>query len=98
MLRLREKDGGVTIECRVIPRAGRTEIRGEREGVLQIALNVPPIEGRANEALIQLLAKAFRVPPSRISILKGLQSRTKVLFVHGVKGEEAHQLLSAVID
>jgi uncharacterized protein len=94
MLLIREKDDGITIECRVTPRAGRTEIKGERDGVLQVALNAPPIEGRANEAVIRVIAKALGIPHSRISILKGAHDRRKVLFLSGVAPAHARSLLT----
>ena len=84
MLLIREKEGGVTIECHVTPRAGRTAIKGERDGVLLVALSVPPIEGRANDAVIRLIAATLHIPPSRVTILKGAHDRRKVLFVAGV--------------
>lgn len=92
-LKVREKDGGVTIECRVTPRAGRTAIKGVRDGVLQVALAAPPVEGAANKALIAFFAEFLHIPRSRISLVSGERRRTKVLFIRGVT---APQLLSAV--
>ncbi|MFA4875451.1 MAG: DUF167 domain-containing protein [bacterium] len=93
MLNIREHSNGVTIECRVTTLAGRSAIRGEREGALVVGLNAPPIEGRANEALIAFMAELLHIPRSRISLLSGEHSRNKVLFIQGVT---ARQLSSAL--
>lgn len=88
MLTLRERPDGVTIECRVTPRASRNAIKGVRDGVLQIALNAPPIEGRANEALIEFISDRLRIPRSRISILGGEHGRNKVVLIQGITSGE----------
>ncbi|MFH1831163.1 MAG: DUF167 domain-containing protein [Pseudomonadota bacterium] len=93
MLNIKEKINGITIECRITPRAKRTEIKGEREGVLLVSVTAPPTEGKANQALIKLLSKILRVPKSRISILSGQTGRNKVVFVQGVSQLEVHSAL-----
>ena len=71
----------VTITVKVTPRAKRTEIVGYQGGVLRVRLTEPPLEGKANKALIKFLAAELGVSASRISIVKGATSRTKVLEV-----------------
>lgn len=95
MIQIRERADGVTVECRVIPRARKNEIRGERDGALLVALTAPPIEGRANEALLELIAAAAGIPPSRASLLTGSQSRKKVVFLQGVDAATARSRLQA---
>ncbi|MBN1283093.1 MAG: YggU family protein [Proteobacteria bacterium] len=84
ILKINERKDGVTIECRVSPRAGRSRVKGMRDGVLQVALAAPPVEGAANDEIIELLSKELGVPRSRISILRGARSRTKVVLIQGV--------------
>ncbi len=84
MLLIRERKEGVTLECRITPRARRDEIRGERDGALLIALTAPPLEGRANDALIRLLAKTVSIPASSIQVLTGEHNRNKVLLFQGI--------------
>lgn len=93
-MNIREKAGGVTIECRVTPRAGRSRIKGVREGVLEIALASPPVEGRANAALVEFLAGLLRARRSSISIIGGERSRNKVVFVEGISADEVSKKLS----
>jgi len=83
-----KRSGGVTIECRVTPRAGRSRIKGVREGVIEVALAAPPVEGAANDELIRLLSKELGFPSSRIAILKGQRGRTKLVFVEGISVDD----------
>lgn len=84
---------GVLLTCRVSPRAGRTAIKGIRDGMLLVALASPPVEGKANEALIRHLAAILHVAPSRIEILRGERTRIKRLLVRGLSAEELLQRL-----
>ena len=61
------------------PRSSRNEIVGPYRDGIKIKVTAPPIEGKANEALVQLLAKEFGISSSCIEILKGLHSREKTV-------------------
>ena len=65
------------LDVRVIPRARKNEFGGERDGRLIVRLAAPPVEGAANAALIDFLARHFKVPASRVRILSGERSRNK---------------------
>jgi uncharacterized protein len=82
-----------TIGVRVQARAARNEIAGEREGRLVVRLTAPPVEGRANEALCRLLARRLGVGRTRISVIRGLTSRDKVVRVEGLTSVEALRAL-----
>ncbi len=56
----------IKLEVRLTPRAGRDEIGGRREGLLQVRVKAPPVDGKANEALRRLIAKRVGVPKSRV--------------------------------
>lgn len=86
-VKVKEKANGVTIECRVSPRAGRNAIKRISDGVLHISLAAPPIEGRANEALVNFLSAIFSIPPSKVSITMGKQNRLKVVYLEGLDKE-----------
>ena len=75
--------GAVSLRVRVAPRAAREAIAGVRDGALLVRLTVPPIEGRANQALIRLLARSLDLPPGRIEIVAGASARTKRLRIAG---------------
>ena len=83
----------MTIECYVTPRAAKNKIKGERNGALAIALNAPPVEGKANEALIEFIAEILSIPKSRISIIRGETSRNKLVFVKGIAKKKAEEII-----
>ncbi|HTZ98745.1 MAG TPA: DUF167 domain-containing protein [Candidatus Aquilonibacter sp.] len=82
-IEVRERDGAVTFAVRVTPRASRDAIEGEHEGALKVRLTAPPVDDRANEALIRLLAERLNVPKSAVRIVAGEKSRTKRVEVSG---------------
>ena len=95
---LREVAGGVTLAVRAQPGAKRTAIAGiygEGDAAqLKIAVHAPPIEGRANEALIAFLAEVFDVPKRAVELQSGQLSRSKVFLIRGVSMERAHAILN----
>ena len=76
------------IDVRLTPRGGRDQIDGWDGAVLRVRVAAPPAEGRANESMVRLVAKALGVPPSRVTLVAGAQSRTKVIEVDGLTLEE----------
>ncbi len=74
----------MTIEVKVLPRCGRDEICGSVNGILKVRVSRPPIEGKANERLIELVSRTIGVPRSNVTIIKGRSSRTKSIKIEGV--------------
>ena len=74
---------GLTLRLYVQPGAKKTEIVGLHEGELKIRLNTPPIEGRANKALLKYIAEIFKVPIRQVTLQRGDKSRHKVLTIIG---------------
>ncbi|KTC78891.1 hypothetical protein Lche_0911 [Legionella cherrii] len=74
---------GFTLRLYVQPGAKKTEIVGIHEGALKIRLNTPPIEGRANKALLQFVAQLFKVPVRQVNLKRGDKSRHKTVLVKG---------------
>ena len=79
-----EVPGGVVLAVRGIPRAGRSGLAGTRDGALLVRLTAPPVEGAANTALVEVLAKALGVPKRAVSIVSGDRGRSKRVKVEGV--------------
>jgi uncharacterized protein len=79
-----KKQSSVTIDVNVLPKSGRDEIRGFVNGILKVRVSAPPIEGKANERLIELMSSIIRVPRSDITIIKGRTSRKKTIRIEGV--------------
>lgn len=74
---LTEASDHLVLVLRVQPGAKRTEVVGTHGEALRIRLAAPPVDGKANEALIVFLAEAFGVPVRNVSLLTGLTSRSK---------------------
>ena len=79
---LRRGASGVTVDVRVQPRARRVELESAG-GLLRAAVTAPPEDGRANAAVIALLAEAWRLPRSSFEVIKGGAARTKTVRVAG---------------
>jgi uncharacterized protein (TIGR00251 family) len=98
---LRSTAGGVTLAVRAQPGAKRTAITGVYgEGAaaqLKIAVHAPPLEGRANQALIAFLAESFSIPKSAVELTSGELSRSKVFLLRGLTLPRAAAKLAALI-
>jgi uncharacterized protein (TIGR00251 family) len=82
------------LSVRLQPRARRDEVVGERGGAVVIRVTAPPVDGKANDALCRLIAKAAGVPPSRVSVVRGHTARDKVVRVEGVDAAELRAALA----
>ena len=74
---------------RVRPNARQNQLVGFKEGVLHIRIAAPPIEGKANEALVKFLSEQFGVSKSRLSIEKGLTGKIKTITIRGLSQSQA---------
>jgi uncharacterized protein len=96
---IRAAKDGVTLAVRAQPGAKKTAIAGiygeGSQAQLKIAVQAPPIEGRANQALVAFLAKTFAVPKSSVELLTGELSRSKVFLLRGVTHHDAEQILAS---
>ena len=81
------------LPVRLTPRASRDEVLGFEGDVLRARVRAPPVEGKANEALLRLLAGVLDVPPSRLTIVRGHASRDKLVAVEGLDAAEARRRL-----
>jgi uncharacterized protein (TIGR00251 family) len=67
------------------PKSSKNEIVGPYRDGIKVKVTAPPVEGKANEALIRLLARELKISPSHIEILKGLHSREKTVKIDSAK-------------
>lgn len=81
-------DGNIIFSVRVVPRASRSELVGEQDGLLRVRIAAPPIDGAANEELVRVLAKEFGVARRRINIISGHSSRVKKISIEGLSPRE----------
>ncbi|MFA6062690.1 MAG: DUF167 domain-containing protein [Gallionella sp.] len=82
----------ITLTLHVQPGAKRSGISGLHGEALKIRLAAPPIDGRANEALIKYIAGLFDVPQRQVELKQGGQSRHKVLVITGSRVDPASLL------
>ncbi len=86
---------GAILSVKVLPRAGRDEVAGVRQGALLIRLAAAPVEGAANVVLVRLLANVFDVPRRAIAIVSGVRSREKKIRVTGASAADLSRKLAA---
>ncbi len=87
LIEFSEKNGRLTFNVRVVPRASVSEIAGEHDGKLRVRIAAPPVDNVANEDLIRVLARAFKVSRSAVEITAGHTSKLKQVSVIGIAPE-----------
>ena len=80
----RREGADLILDVRVQPRASRSEIAGLHGERLRIRLQAPPVDGKANAALVEFVAGLFAIPRARVTIEHGLTGRDKRLRLQGV--------------
>ena len=94
-LRIEARADAVRFAVHVQPRASRNEISGLHGDALKVRLGAPPIEGAANDALVELLADALGVSPRDVRIVGGQRSRRKLVEVVGVSVDRVTRLVTS---
>ena len=74
----------VRLEIRVIPRASRNEVGGMRDGRLVVRVTAPPVDGAANEAVIEILAERLDIPKRSLRVVSGATSKSKTIEIEGL--------------
>jgi uncharacterized protein (TIGR00251 family) len=83
---------------RVQPRARSDVLVGLREGVIVVRVAAPPLDGRANDAVCRLLARAIGTRTASVTILRGERARDKVIAINGVDQATADAAIRAAVD
>lgn len=91
---LRECEGRTTLTLHIQPGAKKTEVTGLHGDALKIRLAAPPVDGKANAALIEFVAGRLGLAKSAVSLKSGQTSRRKVLAVVGAPADAAQRLLN----
>ncbi|MCD4651221.1 MAG: DUF167 domain-containing protein [Candidatus Cloacimonetes bacterium] len=92
-LKFQQIDGGVVFTAKVVPGSSKTAIAGVLDGMVKIKVAAPPEKGKANAAIIDLLAKRLGLKKNAISIVSGKTSPIKQVRVEGVLAENIIGLL-----
>lgn len=92
-LNITDAQKGAAFSVHVVPRASKNEIAGQMGNAIKVRLTAPPVEGKANEALIAFLAEQLGVHKSQVEIVAGETSRNKVISVLGLSPAEVEERL-----
>ncbi len=87
---------GCTLSVRLHPGARKNSVTGVHADALKIALTAPPVDGKANEALIAFLAEVLHLPRARVALVAGATSRAKVVRITGKSAAEVAAALFPV--
>ena len=96
MIAVRQTPQGAAFLVRVQPRARRTAVQGVMGEALRVAVQAPPVEGRANEALIRFFAEMFSVPRSAVTLASGEHGRNKRVVIAGRTAEQVLAVLQSL--
>jgi len=93
-----EGSNSTKLKIRVTPRAKHDEIYYILEdGTVKVRLTAPPVEGKANKALIKYFSGILEIPRSRIEILSGFKSRNKLMAIRGMDSIEIYNKLNGIV-
>jgi uncharacterized protein (TIGR00251 family) len=96
VIAVRATPEGATLKVRVAPGASREGIVGEHGDALKVAVREPPEKGRANDAVVRVLAEAIGARPKEVEVLRGHASRDKVVLFRGLAEAELRARLGRV--
>jgi len=97
MIPVQESPKGTAFAVKVHPRARKNAITGTVADALKLSLAAPPLEGRANQAVIEFFAQLFQIPRSSVTIASGETSRNKVVRIAGLGRAAVEQRLTAAL-
>lgn len=97
MVLVRQEGDAASFRVHLQPKSSHEGIVGEADGILKLRVTAPPVEGRANEACLRLLAKALDLPISRLRIASGQHARLKTIQIHAVSPELVRSKLSKIL-
>jgi uncharacterized protein len=97
VIALSEHEDGYVLPVRAQPGARRPGVQGEQAGALKIAVTAPPQDGRANEALLELLRDVLGLRRSQIELIGGATARDKRFLIRGLTREELERRVAALV-
>jgi uncharacterized protein (TIGR00251 family) len=97
MIVITDHSEGCVLAVRVQPGARKSTVKGEQAGALKLAVTAPPEDGRANAAVVKLLAELLGVKRKQVELIVGPTSRDKKFLIRGMNGAELRQRLAPVV-
>jgi len=90
---INQSDDGVIITVHAVPRAAQNAVQGLHGDALKIRLHAPPVDGKANEALISFLSRKLNIPKGNITLKSGANQRRKIIAISGISKPETEKRL-----
>ena len=90
---LAETKKGVAINLHVVPKASKTAMNGTHGDSLKLRVQAPPVDGKANKAVIAYLSSLFSIPKSDVVLKSGASSRKKTFILKGITLDQAQRIL-----
>lgn len=84
---LKEEKNTVILKVKLVPKSSIDEITGVYGDALKIKIKAPPVEGKANKACCNYLAKIIGIPPKNISVIKGHKSKEKLICIENINSK-----------
>jgi len=97
MIAITERPDGLILPVRAQPGARKAGVLGEHAGALKIAVTAPPEDGRANEALVDLLRKSLGLKRSQVELISGMTSRDKRFLIRALDKSELEARIGALL-
>ncbi len=93
MIKIRKMEDGIIIPARIQPNSSKEKVLGEYAEKLKIAVTSPPEKGKANKAIVKVLAKWLNIKTSDVQIVSGEKSKDKEIFVRNITKTDVQTLL-----
>jgi|WetSurMetagenome_2_1015567.scaffolds.fasta_scaffold965116_2 uncharacterized protein len=94
-MKLTAKDNALLLAVKVVPNSSRTQVAGMLGDALKIKVAQPPEAGRANRAVLELLAETLNIPQAQLAIVAGHTQPRKTVRITGLTAAEVEQRLTA---
>ena len=91
------RSGRTLLSIHVQPRASRNAFTGVYDKAIKLAITAPPVDGKANAAVLKFLATFLHVKKKNLEISRGLQSRNKSILIAGLNMEDVRNKIEAVL-
>lgn len=88
---IKETKDGIILNIRISPNSSKNEFI-QNNGELKIKITAPPVDGKANKALVEFLSKSFKVPKSYFEIIKGETSKDKTVLIKNTSNEKFEEI------
>jgi uncharacterized protein len=97
MIAITDHAEGCVLPVRAQPGARRQGVQGEQNGALKVAVSAPPQDGRANQALVEVLRDVLGVKRSQVELLSGATAREKRFLIRGLTRKELEARVAGLL-